>query len=373
LNDRAHDRQAHSHASALRGEERIKQFGQLLRFDPVAAIAHCNQNVVSDRVGGNDNRTPVFGRVTHGVHCVEDQIHQHLRDPDPIAQNGRSGQWVSKIESNASPVRLRAQEDSRVAYGFINSERGLLDFLSGEERPQAADHLAGPQIITTDVGENRPQVVAPVLVGLKHEVRGGDVAQNRPKGLVDLVGDRAGQFPGDCEPHGARKVVSKFHLRQLSPATQAAFDQQNGDQHGEDKEHDSGQDHLARMCLPQGRFLELHDRVARQRCLADAPTPELAPVDIQRAGHDLGQAQRGRCFAVEQPADHNPGLPPYAAEVRHAPANDARAHECVERTEYRGGRGGRHDLGGLARRETSALAVLEVAGREHDGVVAEFA
>ena len=127
-----------------------------------------------------------------------------------------------------------------------------------------------------------------------------------------------------------------------------------------------------RYCLQERRLPEMHDGVGRNRLLVDAPAADLSPVDVQGRRHDLRQAQRGGRGAVEQRVHDLSRLPPHGLETRHVAADDAGADEGVERPVHRRGGGCGHGLDGFTRREMAAVAVLEVAGREHHGVASQL-
>ena len=77
-------------------------------------------------------------------------------------------------------------------------------------------------------------------------------------------------------------------------------------------------------------------------------------------------------MAPARSSRHDPrGLASQASERRHSAADDTRAEERIERRiDGRPGRAG-HEFRGFARVENAAFAVLEIAGREDDGVPSE--
>ncbi len=77
--------------------------------------------------------------------------------------------------------------------------------------------------------------------------------------------------------------------------------------------------------FPERRLLEVNDRVARHLFFGDAPTPRLAPVDLQRRRRDhAGTSIELAGDAVEQAVHQCRGVFPHRAVARHDAADDAR-------------------------------------------------
>ncbi len=66
------------------------------------------------------------------------------------------------------------------------------------ERPDALDHVAGPEILVADLGQDLPHLIEPGLVRRQQLGRFG-IAQDGSEGLVDLVGYRGSELADDAE------------------------------------------------------------------------------------------------------------------------------------------------------------------------------
>ncbi len=151
----------------------------------------------------------VLGRIGDGVHGVEHQVDQHLLDLDPVADD-RDRSTAPRAGARASRRRRRASARSSDSTSRTASWRskGLpLDFVPGEQGPQPADHLARPQVVAADVGEDLGELLPAVAAACEHEVGGVGVGEDRAQRLVDLVRDRAQR--AHRRPRGARRAPAR--------------------------------------------------------------------------------------------------------------------------------------------------------------------
>src|ERR1700729_858129 len=90
FNDRVTDRQSHSHALGLRGEEAFEDAVPACRVKTNTGIRHVDDDValiVELRTDGQD--TGAVSDRTHRLDAVHDQVENDLLQLDPVSHDGR--------------------------------------------------------------------------------------------------------------------------------------------------------------------------------------------------------------------------------------------------------------------------------------------
>src|SRR6516162_5206917 len=90
LDDRAADREPHPHAVRFGGYERLEDRVRHLGGYPWPRIGHGDlDGAVAFAAGLDDDQSPLGACRFHRVHCVPQQVQQHLLDLDPVSHNRR--------------------------------------------------------------------------------------------------------------------------------------------------------------------------------------------------------------------------------------------------------------------------------------------
>ena len=277
------------------------------------------------------------------------------------------------LERHPPPARLRAEQGLDLAHRLVDLEGDALDLVPRQQRPELADHLAGPQIVTADVAENRARAPrrrsAPVA---SISSAASALARIAPSGWLISWAIEPRELAGDGE---ARSV------RELEPECPARRARRRGGDGARSRagrsappgagDRDRGDRDVA-IGRPERRLPEVDDGVGGDAPLVDPPAADLPPVDAEGRRRGLGEAQRrGRCagedrvdrFAASSPISSKLGMRPPTTPVprtwrkarRPAPTMPRPSSRCVPR------------------REDLPRAVLKVAGSEDDRVAPQRA
>ena len=138
-----------------------------------------------------------------------------------------------------------------------------------------------------------------------------------------------------------------------------------------EQQRDDTDDHLLAVGVPEARPPVLHDGVIGNEAVVDAPATDLPPVEEQRGRLRRRHAQRRGIRAFQERIDEPARLAARRAERPGVTTHDARAeHRVVGHVDRCRGRT-EHAAQGLERIEGPAVAVHEVAGREHHRFLAQ--
>src|ERR1700754_1682365 len=148
FHDRTTDREPHTKAAGLGGEEGVEQPVCILGGDPDAAIGNAQQYSLHLFLTRSDHQfaRPIGDRL-HCFDTVHHEVDDHLLQLDPIAKNlGQSRrQFRSQRYLVAGQLTLYQRDD--LPDDVIDVERYLLNISLVRERADAPDHLAGPDAV----------------------------------------------------------------------------------------------------------------------------------------------------------------------------------------------------------------------------------
>jgi hypothetical protein len=87
FHDRTADRESHTHAAGLGGEEDVEQPVRILGGDPDAAIRYTYDHLACLVLAGSDHQfaRPIRGRL-HCFNTIHHQVNHHLLQLDPITE-----------------------------------------------------------------------------------------------------------------------------------------------------------------------------------------------------------------------------------------------------------------------------------------------
>src|SRR5256885_73554 len=79
------------------------------------------------------------------------------------------------------------EDDLRIGKRVVQVDRPAVNLMLLEQRSQPADDLACTHVISPNVIENVTQFLLIYHARLENEAGGGDIAQDRAQGLIDLM------------------------------------------------------------------------------------------------------------------------------------------------------------------------------------------
>jgi len=123
LNDRAADRQTHTHSLSLGRVEGFKQAREALQRQPRPGIPHPDAHAFR-RVGFRADLqfAPAVTVAAHRLDGVDDQVDHHLLNLHPIAAKEWQGLGEVRLDRGADLNDLTPSENDRVADRFIYVE-----------------------------------------------------------------------------------------------------------------------------------------------------------------------------------------------------------------------------------------------------------
>src|SRR5215470_4979304 len=136
LNDRAADRQPHTHSLRFGRVEGFEQAWQALRRQPRPGIPYPDAHAFR-LVGFRTDQqfAPAVTVAAHRLDGVDDQVDHHLLNLQPIAPKERQGLGELCLDRGADLDDLTPSENDRVADRFIKSGMWTGDLLA-KRRPR---------------------------------------------------------------------------------------------------------------------------------------------------------------------------------------------------------------------------------------------
>src|SRR6516165_8804299 len=191
LNDRARDRQAHTHSLRLGRVEGFKEAWEALRRQPRPGIPYPDAHAFR-LVGFRTDLqfAPAVTVAAHRLDGVDDQVDQHLLDLHPIAPKERQGLDELRLDRGAGPNDFTPSENDRVADRFIDVEPIHLRRRFFYVISDPVDDVSGPIGFGHDTVERFPGFAQIRRLHLQKILsRAGVIARRRDR-LDDLMGDR---------------------------------------------------------------------------------------------------------------------------------------------------------------------------------------
>src|SRR5262249_15480738 len=101
LDNRTHDREAHTHSLRFGREESIEQPWHGFRLYAFPGVADRDADAPSlELTCAYLDLTGSVGTLADGIECILDEVHQYLDKLCPIANNGRKVDWQVKLQSD---------------------------------------------------------------------------------------------------------------------------------------------------------------------------------------------------------------------------------------------------------------------------------
>src|SRR5262249_29590328 len=153
LDDRAADRQAHSHAAGFRREKRTEYPLDVLRTDSRSTIGdrYHHAAVVANIRSHNEHPRPVHGG--HGLDRIRDQVQEHLMQLNPIPQDPQQPRTSLSLDRYPVPLQIVLQQGERFVDQAVDVERNPDPGILPEGRPDALDHRPCPMAIRGNLFE----------------------------------------------------------------------------------------------------------------------------------------------------------------------------------------------------------------------------
>src|SRR5215470_7737858 len=190
VDDRAADRQPHSHAVRLRRVERLENALQLLRVDAWPSIAYCYENT-SVVVFRADQQLSC--RQLSEPHCfdgIEDKVEDDLLQLNAISVNGRQSVCKPGLDRDTIPDDRASHHDNHLIDRPIEVKRILswgrfLDMLA-----HTADDILSSVGISDDTAKRLPGFIQIRRIHFQETNSHAGIVARSSNGVHYLVGER---------------------------------------------------------------------------------------------------------------------------------------------------------------------------------------
>lgn len=152
--------------------------------------------------------------------------------------HGKIGRELG-FHRDAPALRVGAEQLHHVGGGLVQIQGLPLELALAQQLSHAPDHLARPQVVLPDVGQDPSHFIEAPGFGLEQHLGRIGVAQDRPERLVDLVRDGGNQLAH----HGEPRRMSEPLIRLLRPL--AVRDVRHGADHPQRRSARSPHDEAA--------------------------------------------------------------------------------------------------------------------------------
>jgi hypothetical protein len=254
LDDRATDREAHPHASRLRGEEGVEQGVEIAGVNPGPGVPYFNQHGVRvASVRGDFQLARPLADLIHRLDRVDKQIQHDLLQLDAIGLNEgqRGGELRPHLDGTPLQLVLRDPHD------FADDEIHVHELFPGrnflDERANAAENLGRAPAVVDDQCEIFTGLFQIGSFGPQVARTGARIYHDSCERLVDLVSDRRRQLANEHDPVGACEV--RLRLTQRSFGAEELFGagsciaRQRRD-HGRRRQKENERDTVERIAHP---------------------------------------------------------------------------------------------------------------------------
>src|SRR5712671_1378585 len=141
FDNRATNRQPHSHSPAFRRNERVEDTLDIFRIDTSSGVLHRDHYTGFTRFGFHSQHS---WSISHGIHCfgcIHDQVENDLLQLNTIAGYLRDGGKKFGVNRNLVTVQLISQEHHDFTNEVIDVEWGPSRIILLIHRPDASNQL----------------------------------------------------------------------------------------------------------------------------------------------------------------------------------------------------------------------------------------
>ena len=207
LDDGAADRQSHANPIRLGRIERLEQSIEVRWTNSWAGILHFDKHEVWIVLArGNRELTRSVSEAAHGLDGIDEQIHDHLLQLDPIRCNQSQVFRKPSLQPDAILLHFGLGQgndlaDCLIDIQAVSSRRHFLD-----ERTDAVDDLAGATAVSDDATKRLPSFFQIRRLCAQPAQTGMRVSHCRRNRLIDFVRDRSRHLAQQHDPIEARKI-----------------------------------------------------------------------------------------------------------------------------------------------------------------------
>src|SRR5262249_25563170 len=122
--------------------------------------------------------------VRHGIHAVEEEIQEYLLQLNSVSSNEGEIRGELRLDRDAATAGFRADQPKDFRDHLVEIDWLHLAVAFAQQRSEAANHFARPQIVPADVVQDLVYLVERHGRALEQDFGGVRVAQDGAQGLV---------------------------------------------------------------------------------------------------------------------------------------------------------------------------------------------
>ena len=136
----------------------------------------------------------------HRICGIEDEIQEHLLELHAISRHQRELPGKGARDRHPPADQVGVGEVQHFGGDLVEGNRQHLRLAAFQERSQTLYHLAGPPVLVNDVGEDVLHLGQVRRHLGQQALRRLGIGENDGERLIQLVGERAGEFAQGCDP-----------------------------------------------------------------------------------------------------------------------------------------------------------------------------
>ena len=190
--------------------------------------------------GAHHQATHGGRNLAHRVAGVEQQVDEHLLQLDAVGRDARRRSRQLGTQGDALALELAVQQGQRFGHDLVQVDALERPLGRADHDTQAADDLAGALVLADDVAQDLAELLVAGLALGEEALRRLGVAENGGQRLVQLMGERAGQFAQHRHARQMRQLAVALLCPQLELFSPENLEvQRDGRRKGEqDERHD---------------------------------------------------------------------------------------------------------------------------------------